>query len=171
MTIADKIKKARKAAGLKQKELADKLGVSPQMISQYENSGRIPKYETLCKIANAIGVPEEYLLGKDFAEQFEVLKVSGLTESEALEATLKLIECIYLSVEVKEICTGDNSASISTPYYIVGDSFILHENHIKTIKETLLAVIPPIIDGIKDDRSENEIRSEILEEHKQIKTT
>lgn len=54
MTIGENIKKARKEAGLKQKELADAIGVSAQMISLYETDSRRPKYETLAKIAGAI---------------------------------------------------------------------------------------------------------------------
>ena len=54
MTIGENIKKARKNAGLKQKDLAKAIGVSPQMISLYETDSRRPKYETLAKIASAI---------------------------------------------------------------------------------------------------------------------
>lgn len=54
MSIGENIKKARKAAGLTQKELAKKIGVTAQMISLYETDARRPKYETLARIASAI---------------------------------------------------------------------------------------------------------------------
>lgn len=56
MTIGERIKKARKKAGLTQKALADKLGIPYQGISQYERGVRKPKLETLDRIAEALGV-------------------------------------------------------------------------------------------------------------------
>ena len=55
MTQGERIKAARKAAGLTQEELAKRLGVPFQSISQWERDKRLPKYETLEKIAAAIG--------------------------------------------------------------------------------------------------------------------
>lgn len=54
MTIGENIKKARKAAGLTQKELGEKLGVSNTMIAIYETGRRIPKTDTLQRIASAL---------------------------------------------------------------------------------------------------------------------
>ena len=56
MTIGDIIKNARKSKNLTQKELATKLGVSPQMISLYESNARNPKPSTLKKILKTIGL-------------------------------------------------------------------------------------------------------------------
>ena len=56
MTIGDRIRALRKEKGLTQKELAQKLGVSASMIGQYETSVRKPKFETVEKIADALGV-------------------------------------------------------------------------------------------------------------------
>ena len=55
--IAQRIKDARKKAGMTQQELADSSGISFSVISQYENGRRNPKIETLSKIAKAIGIP------------------------------------------------------------------------------------------------------------------
>lgn len=46
------IKKLRQAHDLSQTEFAQKLGVSPSAISQYELEERIPRDETKIKIAN-----------------------------------------------------------------------------------------------------------------------
>lgn len=50
-----RIKAARKQAGLKQKELAEKLGMSPGGVGRWENDFRTPTVKTLTKIANVIG--------------------------------------------------------------------------------------------------------------------
>ena len=64
MTIGERIKEARLNAGITQRELAEKLGVSFVNISQWENGTRKPKYETRQKIADALGVTVDYLLGR-----------------------------------------------------------------------------------------------------------
>ena len=50
-----KIKNARSNAHVTQAELAHRLGVTAQSISQYERGVKIPKIDTLEKIANALG--------------------------------------------------------------------------------------------------------------------
>lgn len=61
MTIGDQIKKIRLEKGLSQKELGKKLGVSQQMIGQWETDKSNPKRETIEKIANALNVSPEIL--------------------------------------------------------------------------------------------------------------
>ena len=65
MTTGKKIREARKAAGLTQKELAAKLGIVPNSISQYENGTRNAKPATLRRIAEAIGCNLFDLIGDD----------------------------------------------------------------------------------------------------------
>lgn len=60
--IGEKIKAARQKIGITQKQLAERLGTSPQNLAQYENGKRQPKIETLEKIASALGVSEFDLL-------------------------------------------------------------------------------------------------------------
>ena len=54
MTVGEKIKSIRKIKKISQQELGNMLGVSQAMIAQYENGKRIPKIETLIKIAEAL---------------------------------------------------------------------------------------------------------------------
>lgn len=55
MTTGQRIKSARKAAKMTQAQLAEKLGVPFQSISQWERDIRNPKSETIQRIAEAIG--------------------------------------------------------------------------------------------------------------------
>ena len=61
--IGHNIKSARNAAGLTQEELARKCGVATITIRQYESGKREPKYDTLERLADALDVPLEVLLG------------------------------------------------------------------------------------------------------------
>lgn len=56
MTIGQNIQMLRKEAGLTQKELAEKIVVAPITIQQYERDVREPSFETIEKIATALGV-------------------------------------------------------------------------------------------------------------------
>lgn len=56
MTTGQRIKAARKNAGMTQAELADKLCIPYQSVSQWERNTRNPKIETLNRIAAALGV-------------------------------------------------------------------------------------------------------------------
>ena len=64
MTIGERIKQARKAKGLTQKELAEKIGMTPQSICRYEADGRRPKADAMLNIAEALNIPMSELLGK-----------------------------------------------------------------------------------------------------------
>lgn len=62
MTISKRIKEARKKVGLTQKELGARLGMSEAMIGQYETGYRRPKYSTLERIAEAVGLDAMWFL-------------------------------------------------------------------------------------------------------------
>lgn len=54
--VGEKIKNARLTVSITQAELARRLGVTPQAISQYERGIKKPKIETIERIADALGV-------------------------------------------------------------------------------------------------------------------
>lgn len=54
--LGGKIRNARIQLGLSQRELGEKSGISQQHIEQYETGKRIPKRETIRKIAYALNV-------------------------------------------------------------------------------------------------------------------
>jgi len=47
----------RKGAGMTQQELADKAGLTQWSIAQIENGHRVPGFETVLALAEALGVP------------------------------------------------------------------------------------------------------------------
>ncbi|MCD7777982.1 MAG: helix-turn-helix domain-containing protein [Clostridiales bacterium] len=65
MTIGEKIKEIRKQKHISQKQLAEKLGISYVMISQYETGSRNPKINTINKIAAALDVDPSELLNSE----------------------------------------------------------------------------------------------------------
>ncbi len=66
MSIGENIRRIRKDKKLTQKELGEKLeGISQQQIGQWENGIKIPKLETIQKIATALEIPMFDLINMD----------------------------------------------------------------------------------------------------------
>lgn len=61
--LGKRIKSLRSEKNIKQKDLAEKVGVSNVVLSRYESGERNPDYETLVRIANNLDVTTDYLLG------------------------------------------------------------------------------------------------------------
>ncbi len=62
MTIGERIKVARRAAGLSQRKLAEAVDVSAMAISKYERGLDVPSSAVLLRLAQALGVKTEYFL-------------------------------------------------------------------------------------------------------------
>ena len=71
MKTGDALKNARVGAGMTQAELARRLGVTPQTVSQYERGRINPKFETLKRIADAMDVSVDSLLDESMRAQIE----------------------------------------------------------------------------------------------------
>ena len=68
MTIADRIIKLRKDAGLSQEAFAEKLGVSRQSVSKWESGNVMPDLNNLVAMCELFGVSSDYILyGKETA--------------------------------------------------------------------------------------------------------
>ncbi|MCM1289389.1 MAG: helix-turn-helix domain-containing protein [Corallococcus sp.] len=52
-----------KANGFTTKKLAELVGVSPEMITQYYTTKKLPSLETFANICKALNVSADYLLG------------------------------------------------------------------------------------------------------------
>lgn len=74
-----RIRELRQARGMSQVELAKKLGVTKQSVSNWENDNIQPSVEMLVKLATCLCVTTDSLLGMD---NRSFLEVTGLTASE-----------------------------------------------------------------------------------------
>jgi len=102
MKFCEKIREARKNAGLKQDEFAKAIGVSLRTVSNYESGERYPKKrETYYKIAEVLKVDVNYLLTDD--EEF-------LLEAEAKYGTKGARQAKALVGEVSGLFAGGELA-------------------------------------------------------------
>lgn len=80
MTIGERISSLRTAKKLTQKELAELIGVTSQQIWKWENGVRIPKTESLQKIAHALDLTSEERSNLFYIDDPELWSTSDGTE-------------------------------------------------------------------------------------------
>lgn len=164
--IGENIKKIRKERGYSQKQLAEKLGTSPQNLAQYEKGKRMPKIETLDKIASALNVSiadiKEDITWNERKNTLEVERMNN--EIAAIDGLISILVEIYGEIKPRT-AVGKYGAEI---YYIVGkdeNQFILHPDDIVTLYDSTRAAIPSIIEKLKDNRTENEVIQELSDKY------
>lgn len=99
MAVGERVRVAREAAGISQKSLADKIGVSEYTIIRLEKGRRAAKSDELEKIATALDVPLSYLVGIDDGEAPMPSDVTPLTVPRG-----RMISVPLLSREVTACC-------------------------------------------------------------------
>ena len=71
MNLSDKIIKHRKANGWSQEDFAEKLNVSRQAISRWENATALPDAQNILQISRLFHVTTDYLLDVDISKENE----------------------------------------------------------------------------------------------------
>lgn len=85
--IGAKIRECRKACGLGQSELADKVGISTRYLGDIERGAKIPKLATFIDLLNAMNASADYVLIEELNSAYK-LQTSELEKSlEELEIT------------------------------------------------------------------------------------
>ncbi len=77
--LGENLKSIRIAAGITQVDLAKKLGVTKQSVSNWENGNIQPSVEMIAKISKVLNVKTDVLLGLD-NRQF--IEVTGLSDEQ-----------------------------------------------------------------------------------------
>lgn len=91
--LPEKLKILRTKYGFSQRQVADKVGVSPSIVSGYETGERTPSTEVLLSLSYLYNCSTDYLLGKRSDEPIITLDISGLTDHQ-VQAVQYLIDAI-----------------------------------------------------------------------------
>ena len=95
MDIAEKIIKLRKESGWSQEDLAEKLYVSRQAISRWENGTALPDAQNVLQISKLFGVTTDYLLNDDYESDSDIPAIQTATkETEDLFSKKKRLHLI-----------------------------------------------------------------------------
>lgn len=93
----------RLAAGLSQSELARAAGLTQAGVWQVENGRRAPNAETLCKLAGALGVSTDALLGRGDEHSWEDSSLSAALSQLDDADRLKVAEYAMLLANAKAV--------------------------------------------------------------------
>ena len=72
MKLYEKIIKLRKSNGGSQEELAEKLDLSRQAISRWENGTALPDANNILQLSKIFGVTSDYLLNEDYTDDGDI---------------------------------------------------------------------------------------------------
>ena len=61
--IKERLSEELKASGLTTTEIAKRIGVSPEMITQYRTTKKLPKLDTFAKLCKELDLDANYILG------------------------------------------------------------------------------------------------------------
>ena len=82
MRLNKRLQEQRKQLKLPQKEVAERIHVSPSVISNYESGEHSPSLENLIALAHAYNCSTDYLLGLESSPVSKPLDTSMLTEQQ-----------------------------------------------------------------------------------------
>ena len=63
--IKERLSEELKNSGLTTIEVAKRIGVSPEMITQYKTTKKLPKLDTFAKLCKELDLDANYILGID----------------------------------------------------------------------------------------------------------
>lgn len=157
MTIGDMIKIARQEAGLTQTQLAERLDIPFQSISQWERGKRQPKKESLQRIALALGLDSDFFL----SAREEAIEFSR--RNFQFDSVARLLMAIYGGAVWVQVEDG----AASSGYYRIGkngkNSFILYPKQFSALFEASETVIKSLISVMTiETKTESEVQQEIF---------
>jgi transcriptional regulator with XRE-family HTH domain len=102
----ERLRLLRLAAGLTQRELAERTGTDHTTIAKYETRGRVPFVERLAELARALGVEPAQLTRGGAGTLVELRVAAGLTQSAAAQRA-GLVRSRYAMLERGEVASLD----------------------------------------------------------------
>ena len=91
--LPEKLQKLRAKYGYSQKQVSEKLEISPSIVSGYETGERTPSTDVLLSLSQIYHCSTDYLLGKEISNPPIILDVEGLTDNQ-IQAIQTLIDTI-----------------------------------------------------------------------------
>lgn len=166
MSIGENIKKLRKNKGLSQKQLAEILNLSEITIRRYEKCSNIPTIETLDKIAIALDVPLNELLGtnattNDIGRKITLEQsINDVSHEELAEKTgidekhLRVIKSGQINPTQKELNKIANALGLPLSYFIKNLASAFDDEVIQDEHEPIELIVKYGIDKEKMTRDE-----------------
>lgn len=98
VVLGNNIKKARQAKSIKQKELAERIGVAHNSVSYYEKGRSVPSLDLVAQMASVLEVSVSDLIG-----EAEINKKSSTVEEELFQSCMNNIAMLNNEIKQEEI--------------------------------------------------------------------
>ncbi|MBQ9132507.1 MAG: helix-turn-helix domain-containing protein [Clostridia bacterium] len=142
--VAEAIKRLRIEHNLTQAELADRLSVSPQAVSRWENGQAYPDIELFSKIADCFNVTVDELMGREIADSVELASKFRTLYKQYFENGAKDDAVLLRLCDMAEkLCTIDEPIKYIARYYELAKRLSvrtrskLHISHARAIGHSL----------------------------------
>lgn len=106
--IGNNIRKLRIEKKFTQQELANKSSISLSALNKYERGERIPKIDTIEKLATALNVQIDYILGHSNFKRFDsqimqndivdLIQLTDNTDEDFSKLTRNIVDTMYLTI-------------------------------------------------------------------------
>ena len=100
MNLGEKIYELRTKKNLSQGDLADKLDVSRQSVSKWENNTAVPDLDKLIKICDVFEISLDEITGREKHKSKPINKIEEIKEIKESLTKTQLIGCILLGVGI-----------------------------------------------------------------------
>ncbi len=129
MRFQEKLISLRKANGLTQEQLAEKLNVSRQAVSRWESGDSAPDMYNLSAICRCFGVSSDYLINDDFSSDEDTpiaqKKNEQMTTEKQNQRYLHLVSAICFVIAWLCAVYGMINAEIGVPLLLSAISCVL----------------------------------------------
>lgn len=117
MNLGEKIYQLRTEKNLSQGDLADKLDVSRQSVSKWENNTAVPDLDKLIKLCDIFEISLDEITGRETPKATPISKIEAIKEIKNTLTKSQLVGCVLLGVGI--IC-------LLLPYgFLIGPSLII----------------------------------------------
>lgn len=132
MKLSDKIVQLRKANGWSQEDLAEKLNVSRQAVSRWENGTALPDSNNILQLSKLFNVTADYLLNEDYTSDNDI----------------PCLKEAYEAVDIKRKNYGKISLIASIAFLIGAFAWLFQAINTMEIIYVILAVLNAILSGV-----------------------
>ena len=120
MTIGERLLKCRKDKMLSQEDVAERIGVSRQAVSKWENDLSVPDTYNLIELSNLYGVSVEYFVRGDIDDGSTTQQKEENTEKKTPSENKKPISCLRSAIGFGVIGIGVMIFSLNIALSIMG---------------------------------------------------
>jgi transcriptional regulator with XRE-family HTH domain len=138
MKLSDKLIELRKEQGWSQEEFAEKLEVSRQAVSRWENETALPDAQNILRISRLFGVSADYLLNDDYEKEQSTLTIEESAESDASMPTKKARRLRTIGLSILMTVAGVALGTVIGAYFLTAQTSHVHDGW-ECVKKNVIA--------------------------------